>query len=258
MSGFPLPSNRNPEDIIQAATLVSHLQTLRNRALVSSEEFDGERKAIEGYLKNGTLPTSPLKAEANARATQAAAAKQADAVFDGYKFRDGESLDHLKIHYATLGTPHRNAAGDIDNAVLVLHWTGADSRVLLSPTFMKALFDHGRPLDAGRYYLIFPDNVGHGQSSKPSDGLKAKFPNYDYGDIVDLQHKLVTEMRSTNLQSDGKTCLRPARRHGDRRLSRQIHDVGEGCPALWRDILPLDRRRSCDPEIKCWYSDGGS
>lgn len=121
------------------------------------------------------------------------AAVQADAWFDHYTFRDGETLARTKIHYATLGTPHRNAQGAIDNAVLVLHWTGADGRTLLSPTYMKALFDPGRPLDASRYYLIFPDNVGHGQSSKPSDGLKAKFPNYDYGDIVDLQHKLVTE-----------------------------------------------------------------
>jgi len=121
------------------------------------------------------------------------AAVSADAWFDNYKFRDGETLERVKIHYATLGTPHRNARGDIDNAVLVLHWTGADSRALLSPTFTKALFDAGRPLDANRYYLIFPDSVGHGQSSRPSDGLKAKFPNYDYGDIVDLQHKLVTE-----------------------------------------------------------------
>lgn len=121
------------------------------------------------------------------------AAVQSDAWFDNYRFRDGETLARLKLHYATLGTPHRDAQGAIDNAVLVLHWTGADSRTLLSPTYTKALFDAGRPLDARRYYLIFPDNVGHGQSSKPSDGLKAKFPNYDYGDIVDLQHKLVTE-----------------------------------------------------------------
>lgn len=121
------------------------------------------------------------------------AATQADAWFDNYRFRDGETLARLKLHYATLGTPHRNARGAIDNAVLVLHWTGADSRTLLSPIYMKALFDAGRPLDANRYYLIFPDNVGHGQSSKPSDGLKASFPNYDYSDIVDLQHKLVTQ-----------------------------------------------------------------
>jgi len=132
-------------------------------------------------------PASPWDQQVNADAVQA------DAWFQNYKFRNGATLERLKIHYATLGTPHRNAKGDIDNAVLVLHWTGADSRVLLNPTFTQALFNPGRPLDAKRYYLIFPDSVGHGQSSKPSDGLKSRFPDYDYGDIVDLQHKLLTE-----------------------------------------------------------------
>src|ERR1700728_4553009 len=75
-------------------------------------------------------------------------AKQADAWYDNYKFRDGETIDRLRIHYATLGEPHRNLGGIIDNAALVLHWTGAHGRALLSPTYMKALFDPGRPLDA--------------------------------------------------------------------------------------------------------------
>jgi homoserine O-acetyltransferase/O-succinyltransferase len=143
-----------------------------------------------GFAQSAASPNtvpSPWDQQQNAAATQA------EASFAKYRFRGGETLDPVKIHYATLGKPHRNAEGDIDNAVLVLHWTGADGRVLLSPTFTKALFDPGHPLDASRYYLIFPDSVGHGQSSKPSDGLKAKFPNYDYGDIVDLQHKLITE-----------------------------------------------------------------
>jgi homoserine O-acetyltransferase len=128
-----------------------------------------------------------------APAQNAQIARQADAWLENYKFRDGETITRLRIHYATLGEPHRNADGNIDNAVLVLHWTGADGLALRSPAYMKALFDPDRPLDARRYYLIFPDNVGHGQSSKPSDGLKAQFPNYGYRDIVDLQHKLVTE-----------------------------------------------------------------
>jgi homoserine O-acetyltransferase/O-succinyltransferase len=127
-----------------------------------------------------------------------AVAKQADAWFENYKFRDGETITRLRIHYATLGEPHRNANGNIDNAVLVLHWTGADGLALLSQTYTKALFGVGRPLDARRYYLIFPDSVGHGQSSKPSDGLKTKFPNYGYRDIVELQHKLVTETLGIN------------------------------------------------------------
>jgi homoserine O-acetyltransferase/O-succinyltransferase len=121
------------------------------------------------------------------------AAIQTDAVFENFRFHDGETIDRAKIHYATLGQPHRDAAGQIDNAVLVLHWTGSDSRVLLTPAYMKALFDPGGPLDARRYYLIFADNFGHGRSSKPSDGLKTKFPHYGYLDIVELQHRLITE-----------------------------------------------------------------
>lgn len=154
-------------------------------------------------LVSGAVFAGPVKGQSNPRTPAASngpwdqqvnpAAVPADAWFDNYRFRNGEMLERVKIHYATLGTPHRNASGDIENAVLVLHWTGADSRALLSPTFTKALFDAGRPLDANRYYLIFADSVGHGQSSRPSEGLKAKFPNYDYGDIVDLQHKLLTE-----------------------------------------------------------------
>lgn len=161
---------------------------------------------LSGILLTSSLCASPAFAQPNTLTPAGSnvtaspwdrqintAAVQADAWFDNYTFRDGQILKRLKIHYATLGKPHRNTKGDIDNAILVLHWTGADSRALLSPTFMKALFDSGRPLDANRYYLIFADSVGHGQSSQPSDGLKANFPNYNYDDMVDIQHKLVTE-----------------------------------------------------------------
>lgn len=120
-------------------------------------------------------------------------AKQADAFFDNYRFRNGEVIDRLRLHFATLGEPHHNAQGEVDNAVLVLHWTDASGAALLTPNYMKTLFAPGRPLDARRYFLIFPDNVGHGLSSKPSDGLRAKFPRYGYNDLVDLQHRLVTE-----------------------------------------------------------------
>jgi homoserine O-acetyltransferase/O-succinyltransferase len=155
-------------------------------ALVGAFALDGPA-AAQGSAQGTGANASPWDRQANV------AANEADAWFDDYRFRSGETLARLRIHYATLGAPHRDAHGQVDNAVLVLHWTGADGRALLSPTYMKALFDPGRPLDARRYYLIVPDSVGHGQSSKPSDGLKAGFPNYGYGDIVDLQHKLVTE-----------------------------------------------------------------
>ncbi|BFT72417.1 alpha/beta fold hydrolase [Paenibacillus sp. P36] len=149
---------------------------------------------VSAHTVTQTLRENGVSMPSASRDRQAVSdAVQADACFKNYKFRSGETLERLRIHYATLGTPQRNAKGDIDNAVLVLHWTDADSRALLAPSFMKALYNPGRPLDAQRYYLIFVDNVGHGQSSKPSDGLKAGFPNYSYGDLVDLQHKLVTE-----------------------------------------------------------------
>ena len=156
--------------------------------------LSGTPLAESGFAQSGPPTAATTEREASPWDQRLnTAAVQADAWFDNYRFRDGQTLERLKIHYATLGAAHRDAKGEIDNAVLVLHWTGADSRALLSPTYTKALFDPGRPLDARRYYLIFPDSVGHGQSSKPSDGLKTEFPNYDYSDIVDLQHRLVAE-----------------------------------------------------------------
>lgn len=122
-----------------------------------------------------------------------AKAVSADVTYPNYRFKSGQVLDSLRLHYRTLGTPHRNAKGDIDNAVLVLHWTANSGAQVMTPEYIEALYGPGKPLDANRYYLIIPDNVGHGQSSKPSDGLLARFPNYGYQDIVDLQHKLVTE-----------------------------------------------------------------
>jgi homoserine O-acetyltransferase len=118
---------------------------------------------------------------------------QGDVTFAEYKLRDGETLPQLQLHYTTLGTPHRNAEGTIDNAILLLHWTNASSQALLVPEYRDALFAPGEPLDVTRYFVIIPDNIGHGRSNKPSDGLKATFPHYGYGDMVDLQYKLVTE-----------------------------------------------------------------
>jgi homoserine O-acetyltransferase/O-succinyltransferase len=116
-----------------------------------------------------------------------------DAFYDGYQLRDGETVQHLRLHYATLGSPHRNLNGEIENAVMILHWTGNSGAALLTPEYLKFLFAAGAPLDAQRYYLIFPDDFGHGKSTKPSDGQRANFPHYGYNDLVDLQHKLVTE-----------------------------------------------------------------
>ncbi len=134
------------------------------------------------------------------------AAVQADAWFDQYKFRDGETLERLKLYYATLGTPHRNAHGAIDNAVLVLHWTDADGRTLLNSTYSQALFDGGRPLDARRYFLIFPDNVGYGQSSKPSDGLKAHSPTTTAGTSSTCRTSWSPRRWGSNISTRSSAC----------------------------------------------------
>jgi len=118
---------------------------------------------------------------------------QRDVAFMDYKFRDGETLPELRIHLVTLGHPRKDTEGQVDNAVLLLHWTNASSQALLTPEYQAALFAPGAPLDTSRYFVIIPDDIGHGRSSKPSDALKAAFPRYTYGDMVDVQHKVVTE-----------------------------------------------------------------
>lgn len=129
-------------------------------------------------------------------ATAAAAAPEPaahDFVMKDFRFRTGETLPEVKIHYYTLGTPHRDAKGRIDNAVLLLHGTGGNGRSLLNPIFADVLLVPGGLLDPAKSFIILPDALGHGQSSKPSDGLRAKFPKYDYGDMVAAEHALVTQ-----------------------------------------------------------------
>jgi homoserine O-acetyltransferase len=110
-----------------------------------------------------------------------------------FRFNTGESLPELKLHYLTLGKPHRDRNGKVDNAVLLLHGTGGSAFSLLIPQFVNVLFGAGQPLDVSRYYLILPDDIGHGQSSKPSDGLRMHFPRYDYDDMIASQHAMLLE-----------------------------------------------------------------
>lgn len=118
---------------------------------------------------------------------------EADFIARNFEFRSGERLDEVRIHYQTLGRPHRDRRGRIDNAVLLLHGTGGSGRQFLAPQFAGELFGPGQPLDIERYYVVMPDNIGHGRSSKPSDGLHMRFPHYDYDDMVALQHQLLTD-----------------------------------------------------------------
>ena len=132
-------------------------------------------------------------ATAQAPATPAYTGVPGDYIAHNFHFGTGESLPELKLHYLTLGTPHRNAAGHVDNAVLLLHGTGGDAHSLFNPLFSTVLFGPGQPLDITKYYLIFPDDIGHGDSSKPSDGLHMKFPHYDYDDMVRSQHQMLVD-----------------------------------------------------------------
>ncbi|HUO87722.1 MAG TPA: alpha/beta fold hydrolase [Rhizomicrobium sp.] len=120
------------------------------------------------------------------------ATSEGDYVAHDFKFRSGETLAELRLHYTTLGKPRRDASGRVTNAVLILHGTGGDGHQFLRPQFAGVLFVPGGLLDPAKYFIILPDGIGHGRSSKPSDGLHAKFPHYDYDDMVAAQYALVT------------------------------------------------------------------
>jgi homoserine O-acetyltransferase/O-succinyltransferase len=126
--------------------------------------------------------------------------KEGEVVLHGFKFGSGEVLPELKLHYITLGTPHRNGAGHVDNAVLLLHGTGGNAHSLMNPVFSNVLFVPGGVLDIQEYFLILPDDIGHGESSKPSDGLHAHFPAYDYDDMVRGQRLMLDEMKVDHLR----------------------------------------------------------
>ena len=124
-----------------------------------------------------------------------------DFVARGFVFASGDQIPEVKIHYRTVGTPRKDADGVVRNAVLVLHGTGGTGAGFLSASYAGRLFGKGQPLDAEQYFIILPDNVGHGQSSRPSDGLRMKFPRYGYADMVRLQYLMVTQgLGLTNLK----------------------------------------------------------
>jgi homoserine O-acetyltransferase len=124
--------------------------------------------------------------------------KQGDFVARNFTFTTGEVLPELRLHYTTFGTPRRDAAGVVRNAVMILHGTGGSGRSFLSPTYAGVLFGPGQLLDTARYYIILPDGIGHGGSSKPSDGLRARFPHYTYDDMVRAQYLLLTQGLGVN------------------------------------------------------------
>jgi homoserine O-acetyltransferase len=116
-----------------------------------------------------------------------------DLIIKNFRFKSGEILPELKLHYRTIGRPQRDAHGRVNNAVLILHGTGGSGASFLADHFAGVLFGPGQLLDANRYFIILPDGIGHGGSSKPSDGLHARFPHYTYDDMVEAQYRLLTE-----------------------------------------------------------------
>lgn len=121
------------------------------------------------------------------------APREGDFVVKDFQFRSGERIGELKLHYVTFGSPTPSSGGEVSNAVLLLHSTGGSARQYITPNFAGVLFGPGQVLDAQKYFIIVPDNIGHGKSSKPSDGLHMRFPHYGYDDMVELQYRLVTQ-----------------------------------------------------------------
>jgi homoserine O-acetyltransferase len=140
-----------------------------------------------------SAPTSAQAAPASPPVDLGVTPVEGDFVLHDFHFTSGQTLPELRIHYTTLGTPVRDASGRTTNAVLVLHGTTGSGHQFLSPQFARELFLPGQLLDVRRYYVILPDDIGHGHSSKPSDGLRARFPAYGYHDMVDAEHRLVAE-----------------------------------------------------------------
>src|SRR5262249_43402865 len=116
-----------------------------------------------------------------------------DYVAKNFKFETGPKLPEGRLHYIPLGKPKPDPGGVVWNAVLVLHGTGGSGGGFMSRTFAGELFGAGQLLDTSKYYVILPDGIGHGKSSKPSDGMRARFPQYTYNDMVDAQHELLTK-----------------------------------------------------------------
>ena len=131
-------------------------------------------------------------------AAQQPAPADGDYILRNFHFKSGESLPELRIHYRTFGSAARDAQGRVTNAVLILHGTGGSGTNFLTPDFAGVLFGPGQLLDAARYFIVIPDSIGNGRSSKPSDGLRMRFPQFEYDDAVALQYRLLTDHLQVN------------------------------------------------------------
>jgi homoserine O-acetyltransferase len=149
------------------------------------------RVGLIGFVAYMTLGAGIALAQKTEEARTWPAPQESDYTVRDFHFQSGETLAEVRLHYTTLGKPIKDASGRTTNAVLILHGTGGTGTALLRAIFAGVLFGPGQLLDATKYFIILPDNVGHGKSSKPSDGLHARFPQYAYADMIALQHELV-------------------------------------------------------------------
>ena len=154
--------------------------------------------AAAATIFGGAIVAQPPASAQETHGRWQAQSTEGDYVAKDFKFRDGETLAELKLHYTTLGKPQKDASGRVTNAVLILHGTGGTGHQFFAPQFADELYGPGQPLDITRYYVILPDGIGHGKSSKPSDGMHAHFPQYDYDDMVAAHHLLLTEGLGVN------------------------------------------------------------
>jgi homoserine O-acetyltransferase len=123
---------------------------------------------------------------------------EGDFTITNFKFASGETLPELRIHYRTLGKIDKDASGKVTNAVLIMHGTTGSGAQFIRPEFAGELFGTDQPLDAAKFFIVLPDGIGHGKSSKPSDGLHAKFPRYGYVDMIEAQYRLLTDGLGVN------------------------------------------------------------
>jgi homoserine O-acetyltransferase/O-succinyltransferase len=144
------------------------------------------------------LSHSVLQLGNPARGAGYPAPQAGDFVLRDFRFASGQTLPELRMHYRTLGTARRDDKGIVRNAVLIMHGTTGEGGNFLRPEFAGQLFGAGQLLDASRYFLILPDGIGHGHSSRPSDGLHGHFPHYGYRDMVEADYRLLTEGLKVN------------------------------------------------------------
>ena len=123
---------------------------------------------------------------------------ESDFTIRDFRFTSGETLPELRLHYRTLGKPEKDAQGKTTNAVLIMHGTTGSGAQFIRPEFAGELFGAGQPLDATKFFIVLPDGIGHGKSSKPSDGMHAKFPRYGYLDMIEADYRLLTDALGVN------------------------------------------------------------